>query len=71
MRHIAGINNMSSEEKILFLDDLWENIATDESKVPAHDSHKSELDRRLRKYKSNPGALLTLEELKARVGRRT
>jgi len=71
MRNIAEINNMSPEEKILFLEDLWESITTDESTIPVPDSHKFELDRRLRKYKSNPGDLLSLEELKAKVGRRT
>ena len=67
---IPEIENLSTSEKILLLEDLWDRIAVDESRVAIPQSHKEELDRRMRRYKSHPGNLLSLEELQARIERR-
>ena len=50
--------------------DLWDNIASDESAVPFPQSHRKELDRRLKRYESAPGTLLSLEELQTRIEKR-
>ncbi len=68
---IPEIARMSTPEKILLVEDLWESIAGDESGVPVPENHKEELDRRLKRHQSNPGRLLTLEELQERIGKRT
>ena len=57
------IDKLSTPEKILLLEDLWDSIASDESVVPVPQGHKEELDRRLKSYESVPGNLLSLEEL--------
>ncbi len=57
-------------EKTLLIEDLWDSIASDESAVPVPQSHMEELDRRLKRYESAPGTLLSLEELRKRVERR-
>jgi putative addiction module component (TIGR02574 family) len=67
---IPKIDGLSTSEKIQLVEDLWDRIAVDESSVPVRQSHKEELDRRLRRYKSHPGNLLSLEELQARIERR-
>jgi len=67
---IPEIENLSTSEKILLLEDLWDRIAVDESSVAVPESHKQELDRRMRRYKSHPGNLLSLEELQARIERK-
>lgn len=67
---IPEIVGLTTPEKILLLEDLWENIASDEDGVPIPKSHKEELDRRLRRHKSQPGNLLSLEELQSRIARR-
>jgi putative addiction module component (TIGR02574 family) len=67
---IPGIDSLSTSEKILLVEELWDRIAVDESSVPVPQSHKEELDRRLRRYKSHPGNLLSLEELQGRIERR-
>ena len=67
---IPEINSLSISEKILLVEDLWDRIAVDESSVPVPQSHKEELDKRLRCYKSHPGNILSLEELQERVERR-
>jgi putative addiction module component (TIGR02574 family) len=70
VKDIPEIARLSTPEKILLVEDLWDNIATDESKVPVPQSHMEELDRRLSLYEAHPGNLLSLEELQTRIERR-
>jgi putative addiction module component (TIGR02574 family) len=60
---ISEIAAMSIPEKIFFLEDLWDSIATNNQAVPVPESHIRELDRRFSRHASNPGALLSLQEL--------
>ena len=64
---IPGLGELSGPEKILLVEELWDAIAADESEIPVPDSHLRELDRRINRHSSNPGKLLTLEELQERV----
>ena len=67
---IPQISRLSTPEKILLIEDLWDSIASDESSVPVPKSHMKELDRRLKSYQSNPGDLLSLEQLRGRIEKR-
>ena len=67
---IPEITKLSTPEKILLIEDLWDSIASNESAVPVPQSHTEELDRRLKRYECAPGILLSLEELRKRVERR-
>ncbi len=67
---IPEITRLSTPEKILLLEDLWDSISSDESKVSVPRRHIEELDRRLRRYGSHPGSLLSLEELQRGVEKR-
>jgi putative addiction module component (TIGR02574 family) len=67
---IPEIDRLSPPEKILLVEDLWDSIAAEESSVPVLQSHIEELDRRIESYKSHPGNLLSLEELRGRIERR-
>ncbi len=67
---IFEITKLSTPEKILLVEDLWDSIASDESSIPVPQSHAEELDRRLKRYESAPGNLLSLEELRSRIERR-
>ena len=64
------IARLSNAEKILFVEDLWESITANEDNTPVPQSHLEELDRRIQRYESNPGSLLSIEELQARIERR-
>ena len=64
---IPGISKLSKHEKILLAEDLWEEIAADDSDIAVPDSHKRELTSRLDKQLTSPGKLLTLEELQANL----
>jgi putative addiction module component (TIGR02574 family) len=67
---ISEIKKLSTPEKILLVEDLWDSIASDESVVPVPQSHMEELDIRLKRYEAAPGTLLSLEELRTRIERR-
>ena len=70
VKDIPEISKLSTTERILLVEDLWDSISLDEADVPLPESHKAELDRRLRQYEFAPGALLSLEELRARIEKR-
>ena len=59
---------LPTSEKLLLLDQLWDNIRIDSSDVSVPDSHKKELDERLETL--NPDSLLSPNELKNRVEKR-
>ena len=66
---IPKISRLSTAEKILFVEDMWDSIASKES-VPVSESHKTELDRRSTKYQTHGGRLLSLKELQTRIEKR-
>ena len=70
LSEIPEIDRLSIPEKILLLEDLWDSIASDQSSVPIPQSHIKELDRRLKRYSSHPGDILSLEELQRRIEKR-
>ena len=70
LKDLPEISGLSAAEKILLLEDLWESIAADESSVPVPPSHLEELENRLASYQSDPGRLLTLDELQGRLEKR-
>lgn len=67
---IDEITKLSTPEKILLVEDLWDSIASDESGVPVPQSHMEQLDRRLKRYGSSPGNLLSHDELRTRIEKR-
>ena len=63
---IPEIKQLTTPEKILLLEDLWESIAVDEDNINIPGNHRNELDRRM----SAPGELLSLEELQMKINNR-
>jgi len=64
---IPEIGRLSTAEKILLVEDIWDSIAADPAPLPVPHSHLDELDRRWARFAAAPGDLLSLEELKAKV----
>ena len=60
---IPEIGTLSTAEKILLVEDLWDSIAADAEPLPVPQSHLDELERRRERFGSTPGDLLSLEEL--------
>ena len=70
INNTSEIAKLSTAEKILLVEDLWDNIADNKSNLPVPQSHMDELGRRLQRYESNPGNLLSIEELQGRIAKR-
>lgn len=49
--HFAELN---SSEKLLLLEELWDDLAENPSEVPVPDWKKRDLERRYQKYLQNP-----------------
>ncbi len=64
---IPGFDELSGPEKILLAEEIWATVLSDETSVPVPESHMREIKRRMERHRDNPGALLTLEELKSRL----
>jgi putative addiction module component (TIGR02574 family) len=70
VKDLPEISKLSTPEKILLVEDLWDNISADDSSIPMPESHKAELDRRLNRYQSAPGSLLSLDDLRTKIEKR-
>ena len=51
---IPQIESLSDTDKILLLDELWQDVAAHAAQIPVHDWQKSVLDRRYEEYLKNP-----------------
>ena len=49
-----GFDALSADEKIRYIQDLWDYIAADTAKVPVPDWHRRVLDERLAEYHAAP-----------------
>jgi putative addiction module component (TIGR02574 family) len=67
---ISEINRLTTPEKILLVEELWDSIAAEATAVPVPASHMVEIDRRLKRHAAQPEKLLSLEELQARIENR-
>ncbi|MDH4164734.1 MAG: addiction module protein [Nitrospirota bacterium] len=70
VKDLPEISKLSTPEKILLVEDLWDAISADDSSIPVPESHKTELDKRLKRYQAAPGTLLSLDDLKTRLDKR-
>jgi putative addiction module component (TIGR02574 family) len=67
IKDFPEIDKLSTEEKILLVEELWDNIRSNESVVPVLQSHKEELDQRLKKYQAAQPNLLSIEEIQEKI----
>jgi putative addiction module component (TIGR02574 family) len=70
VKDLPEISKLSAPEKILLVEDLWDSISSDESSIPVPESHKTEIDRRLKRHESGPGNLLSLADLQTGIEKR-
>lgn len=62
-----GFSELSIEEKIDYVQSLWDHIAADAGTVPLTDWQKKVLDRRLTAFEKDPDAGVPWEELRDRL----
>jgi putative addiction module component (TIGR02574 family) len=70
VNEIQEIAKLSIPEKILLVEDLWDNIISNESAIAIPQSHITELKKRFKKYQTDPDNLLTIDELQTKVEKR-
>jgi len=66
---IPQITELSKAEKILFIEELWDEISFEDEDISVPLSHKKELDRRYLNYKKGQNSLLSLQDLQARISK--
>lgn len=59
--------DLSTAEKILRVQDLWDEIARTPGDVPLTDAQRAEAERRLLDHERNPRECSTWEEIKRRL----
>ena len=62
------ISQLSIAERIQLAEDLWDSILGNQEELLLTDAQEQELDRRLERYRHNPTAGSTWEEIKQRLG---
>ncbi len=62
-----GIDQLSVDDRLLLLEEIWDSIAADPDTVPVTDAQKQDLQDRLDAFQENPKAGAPWEEVKARL----
>jgi putative addiction module component (TIGR02574 family) len=65
----TSIFDLSPAEKLLLVEDLWDDLASCAPDVPVHEWQKEELVRRKTNLAANPNSLSDWEEVKSRIRR--
>lgn len=63
------IKSLSIEERIRFVQAIWDSIAAEKTYPDLTAAQKQELDRRINDYEANPDKVMTWEEIKASIKR--
>lgn len=66
MRPELPLDQMSTEDKILTMEALWDSLTDDGAEIPSPDLHGAVVEERLRKLEAGDARLVPLAELKAR-----
>jgi putative addiction module component (TIGR02574 family) len=65
MSAVQNILKLSTAERLLLLEELWNSIPSDE--ITIKDSHKKELDKRLSRMKKGETKFFTWDEVKKNI----
>ena len=63
----VSLFDLSPSEKLLLVEDLWDDLATTSEAIPVHDWQKEELARRKTNLINHPASGLTWENVRQRV----
>lgn len=66
-----SFEDMSTAERILYVQDLWDRIAEDPEGVPVEEELRAELDRRLAVHRSDPASAIPWSQVTAELRRRS
>ena len=71
MDAVLPLDQMTVEEKLRAMEDIWRSLSEREEQVPVPDWHKQVLDERQRRIDAGEASFISLEEIKERVRKRT
>jgi putative addiction module component (TIGR02574 family) len=63
---IPELKNLSKQQKLELLKELWDDVENDID-FELSDDHKKELDRRMKHYRENPDDTIPWEEVKKKL----
>ncbi len=66
-KKLSDYEKMSVPERILVLQDLWDEISEDPDRVPVTQAQKIELDHRLARHRKSPDDVSSWPEVKMRI----
>ena len=64
---MSKFQNLSTSEKILLAEELWDSALEDEASVPLNEEHQKILDARLKEYELNSDEGNPWEVVKQRI----
>lgn len=64
-----GFDDLSSEEKVSYVQSLWDLISADQSEIPVPEWHRSELKRRLREREGSAADSRSWDEVRSELRR--
>lgn len=59
-----GFDELSQDDKVSYVQSLWDRIAADEGEVPLSDAHREILRQRLQERETNPDDTLGWKEVR-------
>ena len=65
-----GFDELSAEEKLDYVQSLWDRIAASPEEVPVPEWHKQIINERLAAYRANPDAGKTWEQVRNELERK-
>ena len=67
MQPPVPFDDMTLDERIIYVQSLWDRIADEAERVPISRELAAELDNRLAEYRTDPSAVLTWTEVESDV----
>ena len=64
---INAIKSWSVDDRVELVNQIWDSIADDNGVPPITDSLRTELDRRIAVYESDPSNVVTWEQIEAKL----
>ncbi len=64
-----GFDNLTIDQKLEYVQSLWDSIAEDEGKVPVPNWHKQIIQERLRALETQPEDVCDWEEVRSEIKR--
>lgn len=67
LEQFPGVQQLSSREKLLFVSELWNDLADHPDEIPVSREIVAELDRRMEHFQQHPEEFTTWEAVQKRI----